>query len=187
LPGSRKQEIQTMLRIMLKMTPLFSEYQFVIAAAPSVPQELYDKIIKDKKVAVLYNRTYDLVSVAEAALVTSGTATLETALLGTPEVVCYRGSRLSFWIARRIVHVKFISLVNLIMDREVVVELIQHLLTRASLAMELKALLDPAKREALKADYQKLRTKLGGRGASDRTASLIIQYLKNKSVNNTKK
>jgi len=126
----------------------------------------------------VFDQTYDLLSHAEAALVTSGTATLETALLGIPEVVCYKGSRFSFWIARRVVHVKFISLVNLIMDREVVKELIQHFLTRENLVRELKKLFEPARREEMKREYNELKSRLGGSGASERTAGLMIQYLK---------
>ena len=129
---------------------------------------------------VIFDQTYDLLRYAEAALVTSGTATLEAALLGTPEVVCYRGSSLSFWIARRIVHVPFISLVNLIMEREVVKELIQHQLTSENIIHELDRLLDTATRTLMKQEFDELTLKLGGSGASARTARLMIQYLKDK-------
>ena len=180
LPGSRKQEIRILLRRMIEVVPSFEGYQFVVAAAPSIDPGLYASVIGDAPVSVIFEQTYDLLSHAEAALVTSGTATLEAALLGTPEVVCYRGSALSFWIARRIVHVPFISLVNLIMEREVVRELIQHLLTRENLIHELKRLLDPAIRDQMKQEFDELTRKLGGSGASSRTAELMIQYLKDK-------
>lgn len=180
LPGSRKQEIRTMLSRMIRIKPAFDAFQFVVAGAPSIDPGLYESVIGNAAVSVVYNQTYHLLSHAEAALVTSGTATLEAALLGTPEVVCYRGSALSFWIARRIVHVSFISLVNLIMEREVVKELIQHLLTRENLIHGLNRLLDPAVRQTMKRDFDDLALKLGGKGASGRTASLMIQYLENK-------
>lgn len=180
LPGSRKQEIRSMLKQMMEVIPSFPSYQFVVAGAPSVDPELYESVIGDAPVSVVCNQTYDLLSLAEAALVTSGTATLETALFRVPEVVCYRGSALSFWIARRIVNVPYISLVNLIMGREVVTELIQHLLTRESLTRELNRLLDPGVREKMRSEFNELAEGLGGSGASGRTASLMIQYLKDK-------
>lgn len=183
LPGSRKQEILTMLKRMIEIVPDFGEYQFVVAGAPAIDPALYGSVIGKASVSIVFQQTYDLLSHAEAALVTSGTATLETALVGTPEVVCYRGSPLSFWIARRIVHVPYISLVNLIMGREVVKELIQHFFTPKNLRRELERLLDPSTREMMQRDYNQLLQKLGGHGASDRTASLMIQYLKDKSVN----
>ncbi len=177
LPGSRKQEIRTMLRFMIEVVPSFSSYQFVVAGAPSIDPGFYSSIIGQASIPVIYKQTCDLLSHGEAALVTSGTATLEAALVGTPEVVCYRGNPLSFWIARRIVHVPFISLVNLIMNREVVKELIQHMVTPENLVQELKRLLDPDIREKMKNGFQELTLNLGGSGASDRTASLMIQYL----------
>jgi len=177
LPGSRKQEIRTMLKIMLEVVASFPSHQFVIAGAPSIDPSIYAPIIGQASIPVIYRQTYDLLSHAEAALVTSGTATLEAALVGAPEVVCYRGNPLSFWIARRIVHVPFISLVNLIMNREVVKELIQHMLTPENLIQELERLLDPGIREKMKNDFRELALNLGGSGASGRTASLMIQYL----------
>ncbi len=177
LPGSRKQEIRTMLRRMVEVIPSFMDYQFVIAGAPSISPELYQSIIKDRQLKIVTGQTYDLLGYSEAALVTSGTATLETALLGVPEVVCYKGSALSFWIARRIVKVDYISLVNLVMGREVVKELVQNLLTRENLIRELTLLFNPAIRTEMKGSYEELTEKLGGRGASARTAELIVQYL----------
>lgn len=173
LPGSRKQEIKKMLLIMLKMTKSFSEYQFVIAGAPSQDFSFYQEFIKKDNVKFISNKTYDLLSVSYAALVTSGTATLETALFKVPQVVCYKGSWISYQIAKRIITLKFISLVNLIMDREVVTELIQNDFNEKRLKIELKKILNPKNREKLFADYYELEQKLGGKGASDKAASLI--------------
>src|SRR5690606_21015918 len=141
LPGSRKQEIAKMLDIMLGMRKHFPTYQFVIAGAPSISIESYREIIPDEDVKVVENQTYQLLFHAEAALVTSGTATLETALFEVPEVVCYKGSRFSYLIAKKLIKVKYISLVNLIMDREVVKELIQDELSEENLKSELRKIL----------------------------------------------
>src|SRR5690606_21553110 len=141
LPGSRKQEISKMLEIMLSITDDFPEHQFVIAGAPSQEEAFYRQFIKTRNVHLITNRTYDLLSLSTAALVTSGTATLETALFKVPEVVCYKGSRISYEIAKRIIKLKYISLVNLIMDREVVKELIQADFNKKNLKRELQQLL----------------------------------------------
>ena len=137
LPGSRKQEVSKMLNKMLQLVDKYPDYQFVIAGVNTLDHSYYLDLIGDRKVSLLYGSTHDIVRNADAALVTSGTATLETALIGTPEVVCYKGSRISFEIAKRIVDVKYISLVNLIMDREVVKELIQTEFTPENLKKEL--------------------------------------------------
>ena len=186
LPGSRKQEIRMMLRRMIEVIPHFPGFQFVVGAAPAIQPSLYESIIRGSDAKVIYNQTYPLLAQAEAGLVTSGTATLETALFGVPEVVCYRGSALSFWIARRVVNVKYISLVNLIMDREVVKELIQHLLTRDTLIRELRNILEPVNVRQMKDQFHRLAGKLGGAGASARTARLIVQYLTESKVNTVK-
>lgn len=178
LPGSRKQEITKMLELMLKMTPHFPDYQFVIAGAPGQEDEFYQKFIGNQKVNFIKNKTYDLLSVAQAALVTSGTATLETALFNVPEVVCYKGNLISYHIAKRIVKLNYISLVNLIMDREVVKELIQDEFNEKQLQLELEKILSTEKRTEILADYQLLKEKLGGEGASEKTASLILKSLK---------
>jgi lipid-A-disaccharide synthase len=180
LPGSRKQEIQVMLGIMLKVIPQFSQYSFVIGAAPSIPEDFYRPVIEGHDVKIVTGQTHELLRNATAALVTSGTATLETALFNVPEVVCYKGSALSYWIARQIVHVKFISLVNLIMDKETVKELIQHELTPARLVKELASVLDTSRRPEILKDYARLAEILGGKGASARTARLMVQYLQAK-------
>ena len=177
LPGSRKQEIKKMLDVMLSVVDDFTDYQFVIAGAPSQDFSFYQSIIQSRDIAFVDNKTYDLLSISFAALVTSGTATLETALFKVPQVVCYKASNISYQIAKRIVTLKFISLVNLIMDREVVTELIQGDLNTKRLKKELEAILNPEKREQLFLDYYELEKKLGGKGASENTAKLIYKAI----------
>lgn len=175
LPGSRKQEVEKMLEMMLSVRPYFKEYQFVIAGAPSLPKEFYQNYVDDN-VHFVSNKTYDLLRCSKAALVTSGTATLETALLNIPEVVCYRGSKISYAIAKRLVkNIKYISLVNLIMDREVVKELIQNDLNTKNLVEELNEILSGERREKVLNDYNLLREKLGGKGASENAAEIILK------------
>jgi len=179
LPGSRRQEIAKMLGIMLQAREDFPDFQFVVGGVPSIPPEFYRKCSKHIPLSIVNNQTYDLLRLADAAMVTSGTATLETALIGTPQVVCYKGSLLSYWIARMIVHVKFISLVNLIMDKRIVTELIQKNLTRRNLVIELKKILTGKEsRETILKDYSLLKEKLGGAGASAKAARLMVQYLR---------
>ena len=178
LPGSRKQEIKKMLHVMLSMITDFPNYQFVIAGAPSQDYSFYESFIKSYDVKFIPNKTYDLLSVSYAALVTSGTATLETALFKVPQVVCYKGSAISYQIAKRIITLKFISLVNLIMDKQVVTELIQNDFNRRRLKQELTIILDSEKRKKFFLNYYELEKKLGGRGASDKTAHLIFKSLK---------
>lgn len=178
LPGSRKQEITKMLSVMLSVVNDFPEYQFVIAGAPSQDYEFYQKFITNKNVHFISNKTYDLLSVAKAALVTSGTATLETALFKVPEVVCYKGSWVSYQIAKRIITLKYISLVNLIMDKEVVTELIQGEFNTKKVKMELHKILEGSARETMLKNYDLLEEKLGGDGASEKTAHLIVSHLK---------
>ncbi|WP_300669202.1 lipid-A-disaccharide synthase [Soonwooa sp.] len=174
LPGSREQEVKKMLELMLSVRSNFKDYQFVIAGAPSLPKSFYEQFV-DADVHFVSNKTYDLLRCSEAALVTSGTATLETALLNTPEVVCYRGSKISYEIAKRLVkHIKYISLVNLIMDREVVTELIQDDLNTKNLVKELQDILTGSKRGQMLSDFAQLREKLGGKGASEVAAGLIF-------------
>lgn len=177
LPGSRKQEIVKMLGVMLSVVSHFDDYHFVIAGAPSLEKHVYEPFLNEK-VSFVSNKTYDLLQIAVAALVTSGTATLETALYKVPEVVCYKGNSLSYQIAKRIITLKFISLVNLILDREVVTELIQDKLNKDNLILELKKILNPLHRELLLEDYSLLEKNLGGIGASERTAKLILNSLK---------
>ena len=178
LPGSRKQEITKMLSVMLSVVNDFPDYQFVIAGAPSQEFSFYESFITHENIQFISNKTYDLLRNAEAALVTSGTATLETALFKVPEVVCYKGSWASYQIAKRIITLKYISLVNLIMDEEVVTELIQDDCTTKRIREELKKILDPNYRATLLQKYNVLEEKLGGIGASEKTAKLIVADLK---------
>jgi lipid-A-disaccharide synthase len=178
LPGSRKQEITKTLSVMLSVVTDFPEYQFVIAGAPSQEFSFYEGFITNENIKFVSNKTYDLLSNASAALVTSGTATLETALFKVPEVVCYKGSWISYQIAKRIITLKYISLVNLIMDEEVVTELIQGNCTTKSIRKELAEILHPNYRQNLLTKYNALEEKLGGVGASAKTAQLIVADLK---------
>jgi lipid-A-disaccharide synthase len=178
LPGSRKQEITKMLSVMLSVVKEFPDYQFVIAGAPSQEFSFYENFITNENIKFVSNKTYDLLSNATAALVTSGTATLETALFKVPEVVCYKGSSISYQIAKRIITLKYISLVNLIMDEEVVTELIQGDCNTKRIREELKQILDAKYRQNLLKKYEELENKLGGIGASEKTAKLIVGDLK---------
>ncbi|WPR72554.1 lipid-A-disaccharide synthase [Flavobacterium sp. NG2] len=178
LPGSRQQEITKMLSVMLSVVDDFPDYQFVIAGAPSQEYSFYEQFISKKNIKFISNKTYGLLQNATAALVTSGTATLETALFKVPEVVCYKGSWLSYQIAKRIITLKYISLVNLIMDEEVVTELIQDNLNTANIKKELTKILEPQYRQSLLEKYDLLEQKLGGEGASEKTARLIVTELK---------
>lgn len=177
LPGSRKQEIAKMLSIMLSVVDDFKEYQFVIAGAPSQDFAFYQQFLTTQNVKFISNKTYDLLSVAHAALVTSGTATLETALFKVPQVVCYKGSWISYQIAKRIITLKYISLVNLIMDKTVVTELIQEELNPINLKSELNKLISGTTRNEILLDYEALEQKLGGTGASKKTATLIYSKI----------
>lgn len=179
LPGSRKQEISVVLPVMLSVIDDFKEHQFVIAAAPSVPAEFYTALVKDTDVTIVFGESYNLLRVAEAALVTSGTATLETALFNVPEVVCYRGGFISYHIAKQLVKIKYISLVNLILDKPAVKELIQTEFNAEQVKVELKKILfDNAYRTAMKQNFIELKEKLGGGGASAKTAQDIYSILK---------
>lgn len=190
LPGSRRQEVKKMLSSMLKVVPEFPEYRFVVACAPSIDESLCQSIIGDTpNVTIAKAQTYDVLQHSYAALVTSGTATLETALLMVPEVVCYRTSRSSYLIARYFAKVKYISLVNLILDRLVVKELIQGDLNKKNLVDELNKLLNnPKHQRKLLEDYDMLRQRLGGEGASQRAADIITDLtqasLEHKSLYN---
>jgi lipid-A-disaccharide synthase len=178
LPGSRKQEIRVKLPIMLQAIKTFSDYQFVVAGAPSLEPTFYDEFIT-KDTSIVFGKTYDLLSASEAAIVTSGTATLETALLGIPEVVCYKASQISYSIAKRLVKIKFISLVNLIMDREVVKELIQHDCNSTMIAQELKEIIKGgSKRDKILSDYSEMSETLGGGGASKKIAQSLLKTIR---------
>ena len=180
LPGSRKQELNIKLPIMLEVAQHFPEYQFVIAKAPGVSEEFYNEIRHQtshnvNNVTSVSGGTYQLLSDAKAALVTSGTATLETALFGVPQIVCYKGNSLSYQLAKRLIKVKYISLVNLIMNKEVVKELIQHDLTVENLKAELNSILnDTNRKEQIKKDYSQLKHILSDSGNASLNAAQII-------------
>jgi lipid-A-disaccharide synthase len=180
LPGSRQQEILKKLPIMLEVAKHFPNYQFVVAKAPGLDESFYAALLAPyKNVSSVVNKTYELLVQSKAALVTSGTATLETALFAVPEVICYKGSAFSYQIAKRLIKIKFIGLVNLIMDKEVVKELIQDKLTVENLKLELNLLLtDETKQQQLKSDYVALKSLLSKGGhASANAAESIYAYL----------
>ncbi|MBI4931723.1 MAG: lipid-A-disaccharide synthase [Bacteroidetes bacterium] len=180
LPGSRKQEIERMLPVMAKMSSSFSDYQFVTAGVSTQQKDFYSSLIGNQDVKVLFGKTYDLLEQSTAALVTSGTATLETALFGIPEVVCYKGGMISFQIAKMLVKVNYISLVNLIIGKEVVKELIQNEFNEDLLRKETNKLLnDKNYRSKMIVELEQLKKNLGGAGASEKTARLMMNYLKN--------
>ncbi len=179
LPGSRKQEIAKMLKTMSEVSEHFPGYQFVIAATRAHTEEFYRKHTSGRPIRILFGETYNLLQNAHAAMVTSGTATLETALIGTPQLVCYKAAFLSYFIAKRLVDIKYISLVNLIMDQEIVKELIQHEFNTTRLVKELKNLTENSEyRKSIIDNYTTLRQKLGGSGASENAAKAITRFLK---------
>lgn len=183
LPGSRHQEISRLLPDMILIAQKWPEYEFVIAGAPSFKQPYYARYLKGADIKLLFDATYDILSNAHAAIVASGTATLETALFNVPEVVVYRGNILSITIARAVVKLKWISLVNLIMIEGIVKELVQPDYSAEKVNAELEKILnDKPYREKMLDNYRKLSERVGKPGASVRTASLIWQYAqKNKA------
>ena len=178
LPGSRKQEIRKKLPVMLEAVKDLTNYQIIVAGAPSLDHSFYQEFIKSNSVKIVHGKTYDLLSASEAAIVTSGTATLETALLDIPEVVCYKTSKISYSIAKRLVKIKFISLVNLIMDKEVVRELIQDDCTSETIKTELSYILEGGKnRNRILNEYQEMKKILGEGGASKKVAQLMLKTI----------
>lgn len=178
LPGSRKQELASTLRVMASVVAAFPGHQFVVAGVKAYPAEYYQEMVKGTEVKLVFGQTYRLLAHAQAALVTSGTATLETALFGVPQAVCYRAGRISYQIAKRLVKVKYISLVNLIMDRPLVREMIQYDFNSGDLKKELHRLLhDQAYAKQIKAGYKELQHNLGGAGASKKAAEIIVKFL----------
>lgn len=178
LPGSRKQEINRMLELMCKTSDNFPDYQFVIAGVSAHSIDFYKKYSGKRDIPIIFGHTYQLLRIAHAALVTSGTATLETALIGTPQVVCYKAGAISYYIARKLVDVKYISLVNLIMDEQVVKELIQNDCNSVNLKSELAKITEKGiYRENIINKYEELRIKLGGSGASEKAAKEIVEFL----------
>jgi lipid-A-disaccharide synthase len=185
LPGSRSQEVAKKLPLMLEASKSFPKYQFVVAKAAALDDAFYMGFLKSyPDVATVKAETYSLLAQATAALVTSGTATLETALFGVPQVVCYKGSAISYHIAKRLVKIKYISLVNLIMDKPVVTELIQDELTVQNIVRELDAVLhNPQRLQQLKQDYEDLKKLLQqGGNASAKAAALIVDFTKASAV-----
>jgi lipid-A-disaccharide synthase len=176
LPGSRNQEIKVKLPIMLEAAKSFPDYQLIIAGAPNKDVAFYQNVVKGTEVRILENQTYDLLNNSDLAIVTSGTATLETALFHVPQVVCYKASPISYAIGKRVIKIKYISLVNLILDRLVVTELIQHDLTPEKIVKELKLITEHQSEGRIKMErsYIELVDKLGGGGASKKVASLLI-------------
>lgn len=178
LPGSRKQEIESILFIMLSVLPAFPEYQFVVAAVSNLNPDYY-RNFRRENLSIVTDQTYDLLAHAQAALVTSGTATLETALFNVPQVVCYTTSAISYWIGRAVIKVPYISLVNLIANKPVVKELIQSELTSRNLITELKKITeDEAVIQQQKNDYQELRLLLGEAESAAKAAQLMVNYLR---------
>ena len=179
LAGSRASEVKRNLAFMTALAERFPEHQFVVAGVSWLDRGLYDKFLAGSRVKFVTDQTYGLLRYAEGAVVCSGTATLETALIGTPEVVCYRMDEFSYRVARAFVKIGFISLVNIIMKREVVRELIQHDMTVENAATELKAIMKGGeKHDRMMTDYAELQTVVGGEGASDRFAARMVAILK---------
>ena len=178
LPGSRMQEIAVKLPVMLSMAKYYPKFQFVVACAPGIDRSYYEQFAREHNVFYLFNQTYDILQNSEAALVTSGTATLETALFNVPQIVCYKGSLVSYLIARQLIKVKYISLVNLIADKEVVPELIQLKFNEKNLKAHFERLVyNDEYRTTMREQYQHLRDILGGKGASEMVAAGILKQL----------
>ncbi len=178
LPGSREQEIKRMLPLMSDVAKYFPNCDFVIAGISDIKLDYYERFVDNDLVRVVYDKTYDLLSTADAAIVTSGTATLETALFGVPQVVCYKGNALSFQIAKRLIKVNYISLVNLILQKEAIKELIQGDCTTTNIKDQLEKLLNnQSYREGLFKDYDHLYEILGEEVASKRAAELVYEVV----------
>ncbi|MBN1387353.1 MAG: lipid-A-disaccharide synthase [Bacteroidales bacterium] len=179
LAGSRLQEVKKILPVMAQVEKYYPDYQLIVAGINTVDRPVYERILEGSDIMLIYDDTYSLLLNSDAALVTSGTATLETAIAGIPQVVCYRTSWLSYVIARMLVKIRFISLVNLIMDKEIVRELIQNKLNERNIVSELNTILPGGwKRKIMMDNYSVLRRKLSGRGASSRIASDMYHSLK---------
>ncbi len=180
LPGSRKQELQYLLATMLSQIDQFNDFQFIVAGVTSFDKEFYQKIGNKKNIKIIFDDTYNLLSVAHAAIVASGTATLETMLFGVPQIVCYRGNWLSYQIFKRVIKVPFVSLVNIIAQKKVVTELLQYDFNTKNLQKELtKITINQATRQQQLVDYAAINQKIGNSGASEKTALLMVNYLKN--------
>ncbi|HIG90290.1 MAG: lipid-A-disaccharide synthase [Flavobacteriaceae bacterium] len=178
LPGSRDQEIKKLLPIMLSVASEFKDYKFIIGAAPSQKLSIYQDYVKDSNVKIIQNKTYELLKNCTAAIVTSGTATLETALFKVPQIVCYKSSWTTYLIGKILLkNLNYISLVNLIANKLIVKELIQNACSKKNLIKELNIILEKKERAKIISNYNKLENNLGGRGASNKTAVIIYNYL----------
>jgi len=178
LPGSRKMELERMVPVMADVVRSMPNVQFVVAAVLNLPEELYQPLKEIGNVKFIYDATYDLLSHSDAAIVTSGTATLETGLFKVPQVVVYKAGDLEYWIGKKVVKVQFISLVNLIAGKEVVRELIQQQATAQKVQEELQSLLlESGHRKSILSEYDKLYKTLDTGSASENTANLILRYL----------
>ncbi len=182
LPGSRIQEIKRILPVMLSISSEYPDYHFVVAALSHLPKKLYQSITTYSNVSIIYDQTYELLRHSHAAIVTSGTATLETALFKVPQIVCYKTNPLTFFIAKRLVQVKYISLVNLILEDEVIEELIQHDCSKENLSKGLNNILDEKHRKKITENYQLLIEKLGSSGCSERIAAQMVELLRVKQL-----
>ncbi len=183
LPGSRKQEIRSMLPMMAAMQNDFPHYQFIVGGAPGQTPAFYSATMHSSAVPVIFGQTQALLKHASAGLITSGTATLEAGIYKLPQVVCYKGSAISYAIARRLVKIKYISLVNLILNRKAVTELIQHEFNSVQLKSELTRLLNnEGVRQQIAIDYAELHDQLGGAGASERTAIHMLKILEERQI-----
>lgn len=181
LPGSRKQEIKKMLPVQSVIADKYPQFDFVVACVDSFSEEYYRSLIHSNNIHLVFNRTYDILNVAHSGLITSGTATLETALFDVVQCVCYKASKLSYLIATYIVKIKYISLVNIILKREVVKELLQNLWNAEALDNEFRKItFDEDYRHRIKADYAMLRSQLGNAGSSNQVAKSIVMQIQNK-------
>lgn len=178
LPGSRDQEIKKLLPIMLSVVSKFKDYKFIIGAAPSQKLSIYQDYVKDSNVEIIQNKTYELLKNCTAAIVTSGTATLESALFKVPQIVCYKSSWTTYLIGKILLkNLNYISLVNLIANKLIVKELIQNACSKKNLIKELNIILEKEERAKIISNYNELENSLGGRGASNKTAKIIYNYL----------
>jgi lipid-A-disaccharide synthase len=175
LPGSRMMEIKYLLPRMVKVAEKFPEFNFLLATAPSIPDEVYHEYIKETEIKLLKSRAYSIMKNAQVTILSSGTASLEAALLGSPQIVCYGGNEISYQIAKRLVKVKYVSLVNLILNKKVVKELLQHDCTPENIEKELLSLMQSPRLSKIKKEYEKIWKILGGKGASLRVAEAMIE------------
>jgi len=181
LPGSRKQELQHILPQLKEVFKKFPDYQFIIGGVSTLNPTYYKELLDDTDIKIVYDQTYDLLSHAVAGLIKSGTSTLEAALFNVPQVVCYKASNFSYQIAKRLIKVKYISLVNLVADKKVVTELIQDDLNPTLIATELEKILPGRnERHLMEEEYKNLKLLLGNAGASEKAATLMLEYLKEK-------